>query len=75
MRTLAAVLRVAIGLDRGHESRIRSVGAEVRPDLVVVTAVPAGEDDAELERYAAGERTGLLEEVAGRPVEVHITAV
>ena len=72
---LAAVLRVAIGLDRGHESRIRSVGAEVRPDLVLVAAVPAGEDDAELERYTAGERTGLLEEVAGRPVEVHIAAV
>ena len=26
----AGVLRIAIGLDRGHESRIRSVGAEVR---------------------------------------------
>ena len=38
-------------------------------------AVPAGDDDAELERYAAGERTGLLEEVAGRPVEVQIAPV
>jgi exopolyphosphatase/guanosine-5'-triphosphate,3'-diphosphate pyrophosphatase len=73
VRTCAAILRVAIGLDRGHESRIRSVGAEVRPDVVVVRAVPAGQGDAELERYAAGERTGLLEEVAGRPVEVEIT--
>jgi hypothetical protein len=50
------------------------VGADVHPDLVVVQAVPAGEDDAELERYAAGERTGLLQEVAGRPVEVRIAA-
>ena len=30
VRACAAVLRVAIGLDRGHESRIRSVGADVR---------------------------------------------
>jgi exopolyphosphatase/guanosine-5'-triphosphate,3'-diphosphate pyrophosphatase len=75
VRACAAVLRVAIGLDRGHESRIRSVGAQVGPESVVVTAVPAGDDDAELERYAAGERTGLLEEVAGRPVEVRITPV
>jgi exopolyphosphatase/guanosine-5'-triphosphate,3'-diphosphate pyrophosphatase len=75
VRACAAVLRVAIGLDRGHESRIRSVDAEVRPDRIVVRAVPAGEDDAELERYAASERTGLLEEVAGRPVEIEVVPV
>jgi exopolyphosphatase/guanosine-5'-triphosphate,3'-diphosphate pyrophosphatase len=74
VRTCAAILRVAIGLDRGHESRVRSVSAEVRPDRLVVEAVPAGEGDVELERYAAGERTGLLEEVTGRPVEVRVAA-
>jgi exopolyphosphatase/guanosine-5'-triphosphate,3'-diphosphate pyrophosphatase len=74
VRTCAAILRVAIGLDRGHESRVRSVGAVVRPDRLVVEAVPAGDGDVELERYAAGERTGLLEEVTGRPVEVRVAA-
>jgi exopolyphosphatase/guanosine-5'-triphosphate,3'-diphosphate pyrophosphatase len=72
VRACAAVLRVAIGLDRGHESRIRSVGAEVRDDVVVVQAVASADGDAELERYAATERTGLFEEVAGRRVEVEI---
>jgi exopolyphosphatase/guanosine-5'-triphosphate,3'-diphosphate pyrophosphatase len=74
VRTCAAILRVAIGLDRGHEARVRSVTAEVTPERVLVLAVPNGEGDAELERYAAGERVGLLEEVAGRPVEVQLAA-
>jgi exopolyphosphatase/guanosine-5'-triphosphate,3'-diphosphate pyrophosphatase len=72
VRACAAILRVAIGLDRGHESRVRAVGAEVTPERVTITAVPAAGVDAELERYAAGERTGLLEEVAGRPVAVEL---
>ncbi|MBA3605537.1 MAG: Ppx/GppA family phosphatase [Actinomycetota bacterium] len=84
VRTLAAILRVAIGLDRSHRGRVRDVRAEVGPKRVVVVVAPAGHDgddegaavnggvdgDISLELYAAGERTELLESVLARRVEV-----
>ncbi len=70
VRTCAAILRVAIGLDRGHESRVRKVKAKERAKRLVVRALPAGDADIDLELYAASERADLLAEVLGRPVDV-----
>ncbi len=70
VRACAAILRVAIGLDRGHEARVRKVKAKERDGKVVVRAMPAGDADIDLELYAANERADLLAEVLGRPVEV-----
>jgi exopolyphosphatase/guanosine-5'-triphosphate,3'-diphosphate pyrophosphatase len=74
VRSLAAVLRVAIGLDRRHEQRV--VGVKV-DDAVAATdtpvrivAVAAADADIGLELFAADERKGLLEQVLGRPVEI-----
>ena len=39
VKTLAGILRVAIGLDRSHDGRVRSVMAQVRNDRLVVEAV------------------------------------
>ena len=69
VRTTAAVLRVAIGLDRCHEHRVDGVRVDVRDDRVVVHVVPA-QADISLELYAANERKDLLEDVLGRRVEL-----
>ncbi len=68
VRTLAAILRLAIGLDRSHRGDVRGVQVEVHRDraLVVVEAEPGA--DIELELHAANERRNLLEQVIGRKV-------
>ena len=70
VRVLAGILRVAIGLDRSHDGRVRSVEVALRRGKLVVRPVPAGDADVSLERYAADERKGLLEEVLGLPVTI-----
>ena len=70
VRTLAGILRVAIGLDRSHRRHVASVHAEVHPKRVVVLAVPEQDADIGLELYAANERKALLERVIDRRVEL-----
>ncbi len=70
VRTLAAILRVAIGLDRSHQGRVESVRAEIHPKRIVVFAAAAPGMEIGLELYAANERKDLLEQVAGRRVEL-----
>ena len=69
VRTLAGILRVAIGLDRCHEHRVAAVRVEIRPSKVVVHVMPNAADIA-LELYAANERKDLLEEVLDCRVEL-----
>ena len=71
VRTLAALLRVAVGLDRNHAQRITDLHS--RPDgderlVIEVRAEPGA--DIGLDLYAARQRTGLLADVLG--VEVAI---
>ena len=71
VRVLAGIVRVAVGLDRNHGGRVRSVTChEGRAGVltVEVTAMP-GEDIA-LELYSANGRADLLAEALGGPVEV-----
>ena len=70
VRTLAGILRVAIGLDRSHRALVESVRAEVQRRRVVVFATPRPGADVSLELYAANERKDLLEDVIGRRVEL-----
>jgi len=70
VRTLAALLRVAIGLDRTHDGRVGAVTARLERGQLVVSAHPASEADIGLELYTAAERSTLLGEVLGRPVRV-----
>jgi exopolyphosphatase/guanosine-5'-triphosphate,3'-diphosphate pyrophosphatase len=66
VRTLAAILRVAIGLDRSHAQQVdalrvgRGGGGRLTIELVPVPGA-----DVELERYSADQRKDLLEEVLG----------
>ena len=70
VKTLAAILRVAIGLDRTHDGRVRSVMAHVRRDRLVVEALGKRGKEISLELYTANERSDLLEEVLGQRVEI-----
>jgi exopolyphosphatase / guanosine-5'-triphosphate,3'-diphosphate pyrophosphatase len=69
---LAAVLRVAIGLDRSHARNVADV-AVVEEDggAVGIELVPARLGvSVELEAHSAELRLGLLESVLGRPVRI-----
>jgi exopolyphosphatase / guanosine-5'-triphosphate,3'-diphosphate pyrophosphatase len=66
VRRLAAILRVADGLDRGHRRHVRSVHIG-RSGKSLRIEVHAGEG-AELEVWSAQQKADLLSEVAGEPV-------
>lgn len=71
VRKAAALLRVAIGLDRAHAQHVRAVRVEVGEAALEVVAVPAADDtDVSLDLFAANERCGLLADVLGLPVGV-----
>jgi exopolyphosphatase / guanosine-5'-triphosphate,3'-diphosphate pyrophosphatase len=73
VRTLAGILRVAIGLDRSHDGRVRSLMAHVRRDRLVIEAEAKRGKEISLELYTANERSGLLEEVLGQRVDIMAT--
>ncbi len=70
VRTLAGILRVAIGLDRSHDGRVRSVTAQLRKDRLVIEPQGKRGKEISLELYTANERSDLLEAVIGRPVDI-----
>jgi exopolyphosphatase / guanosine-5'-triphosphate,3'-diphosphate pyrophosphatase len=70
VRTLAAILRVAIGLDRTHGARVQDVTAHRARRTLIIDAHPAAGADISLELYTANERRELLEAVLERPVSV-----
>ena len=72
VRTLAAVLRIAIGLDRSHDRRVADVAADVDDDAVRIWLHPRGDASVELEAHSADLRKDLLEEVVGRDVRVTV---
>ncbi|MEX0846919.1 MAG: Ppx/GppA phosphatase family protein [Ilumatobacteraceae bacterium] len=74
VRALAAILRVAIGLDRSHDGRVARVRVLHRDERLVIEAVAADERNIGLEVYSAHERCGLLDEVLGLRVDVMAAA-
>jgi exopolyphosphatase/guanosine-5'-triphosphate,3'-diphosphate pyrophosphatase len=70
VRTLAAILRVAIGLDRSHARKVHGVGVARRGEHIVLELLSAPGAELGLERYSADQRKDLLVEVLGRPVEL-----
>ena len=69
---LAAVLRVAIGLDRSHAARVADVSVDATGDDVCIRLHPRGSESIELEAHSADLRRELLEETLGRPVAVTV---
>ena len=70
VRNLAAILRVAIGLDRTYDARVKSVEVAVSTGELTVEVTPRGKKaDVSLNLYAANERKGLLVDVSHRKVK------
>ena len=70
VRSLAAILRVAIGLDRSHDGRVVDVRTVGHGGRLRIEAVHAPDRDVALEVYTAQERSALLAEVLERRVDV-----
>ncbi len=70
VRVLAGLLRVAIGLDRNHAARVRSLAVTDTAKGFVVEVTPSPGEDISLELYAAGARAGLLESTLDLKVDV-----
>ena len=68
VRVLAAILRVADGLDRGRNQVVYGVDAMITPSLVLLRLRAL--DDAELEVWGARRKRALLEKVLDREVEL-----
>jgi exopolyphosphatase/guanosine-5'-triphosphate,3'-diphosphate pyrophosphatase len=73
VRTLAAILRVAIGLDRAHRGTVESLQVREDGDAIVIEVEPSAGADTTVEVWSADERKGLLAEVLGRPVELVVS--
>lgn len=68
VQKLAAILRIADGLDRGHARRISSLQAEIRETDVVISCSHSG--DISVERSGAMDKAHLFEEVFGYSVSI-----
>jgi exopolyphosphatase/guanosine-5'-triphosphate,3'-diphosphate pyrophosphatase len=63
---LAAILRLALALDRTHQQNVAEVKARVRDDVVRIVIQSQGDTDVDL--WAAERKTDLFEKVFGRKV-------
>ena len=70
VRALAALLRVADGLDRSREGNVAGIDVTVNPSLVLIRPRTAVGHDAELEVWGARRKRELLEKVLDREVEL-----
>src|SRR3954453_2468371 len=70
VRTLAAILRVADGLDRGHRRHVHRVRARQHGKAVHI--VVEADRGSELEVWSAHQKSDLLEEIAGAPVRIRL---
>jgi exopolyphosphatase/guanosine-5'-triphosphate,3'-diphosphate pyrophosphatase len=66
--TLAALLRVSIGLDRSHRGAVTDLEVAQQPDGLEIRVQAQG--DASVDVYAANERRGLMEDVFEMPVSL-----
>ena len=66
---MAAILRVAIGLDRSFCDAVAGVSVRSAGGVVTVELLAADDADVSMELYEAGERSALLRRQLGRPVD------
>ena len=71
IRRLAAILRLADGLDRGHAGAVRQVKVRWLKRAVRITLLPhTRATSLRLEVWGASRKSGLLEKLAKRSVEL-----
>lgn len=72
VRALSAVLRIADALDRSHYGVVRDVTVLRRSPRLLLQLATGG--DAQLELWEARQRSGLLQDVLKRDVELRVEA-
>jgi exopolyphosphatase/guanosine-5'-triphosphate,3'-diphosphate pyrophosphatase len=72
VRRLAALLRVADGLDRGHRRHVRSVTVHRTPSRLTIDV--EADEGAELEVWSAQQKSDLLQEICGTKVTFKLHA-
>jgi exopolyphosphatase / guanosine-5'-triphosphate,3'-diphosphate pyrophosphatase len=73
VKTLAAILRLAEGLDRSHAQTLTGLDLIPRADDYVARLRTTG--DAELELWAAHRHVAPLEDVLGKPIRFEVAGV
>jgi exopolyphosphatase/guanosine-5'-triphosphate,3'-diphosphate pyrophosphatase len=72
VKTLAAMLRLAEGLDRSHSQALAGIDLYPRADDYLARLRSTG--DAELEVWAAHRHVAPLEQVLGKPIRFEVTS-
>ncbi|MBM3637885.1 MAG: Ppx/GppA family phosphatase [Actinobacteria bacterium] len=70
VRAMAALLRIAIGLDRSYDARVQKVSAKKKGAKISIKATALNGSDLNLNLYSARERADLLEDVTGCTVDI-----
>ena len=70
VRSLAGLLRIAIGLDRTQDGRVKKVSTRSEDEQLLIFVKASPKFDLELNLYAANERRGLLSDVLGTKVKI-----
>ncbi len=70
VRSLAGILRIAIGLDRTQDGRVIKLTVNLSDRDLEIAMKTANNKDSDLNVYAANERKGLLSEVIGLRVKI-----
>jgi exopolyphosphatase/guanosine-5'-triphosphate,3'-diphosphate pyrophosphatase len=73
IRQLAALLRIAEGLDRSHFQNVTALRTRLDDDALVLSVATKG--DPQLEVWSGTEEGGLFEEVFGRAFRVESTDI
>ena len=72
VRTLAGLLRIAVGLDRSRDGVVKGITVDDSATDELHLVIDAAGADAELELYSAAARKDLLEEALGMPVALEL---
>jgi exopolyphosphatase/guanosine-5'-triphosphate,3'-diphosphate pyrophosphatase len=72
VRSLAAILRIADGLDRRHKAVFTTALCERLNDRLIVHLTTRGDEDTSIELWGAERRKELFEEVFGTEVELRV---
>ncbi len=70
VRAMAALLRVAIGLDRNHDGAVDTIDVRFSKKRVEIIAHPINGSDLSVEVFAAEMRADLLASLLGREVRI-----
>ncbi|MGC9102143.1 MAG: HD domain-containing protein [Desulfurella sp.] len=68
IKKLAAILRIADGLDRSHRSFVKDIKVSIEKDNIKIVAISS--EDTFLEMKAANAKKNLLEKVTGKKVSI-----